>query len=1047
MDEARVLTDVSCAGERLCVADDGYGYALTYNGERWSAPDPVDPKGAASVGRSTLSCPSAEFCMALYSSEYFTYGGSALSAPQPIGEYECSPGVKCPDDLAAVSCGSESFCMGVARQAQIWDGQSWLEPQVMGSEPCSALGYEEEVGGGSICHPAATSVSCPTESFCMAVDENDGVAFHYDGASWSKVTMIDPGPSGEVSALNSVSCASEHFCAAVDGYGRALIYEGTHWSKPSQVDATHIFSVSCPAVGLCRASDFNGDVLTYAGGSWSGPEPAYPGEPLYGISCPTITFCVAVGGNGLALTYSSPVSISPPTLAPASVGSAYSASLSASGGSAPYTFSVLSGSTPEGLSLSPEGVISGTPTSAETASFTVLARDSSKPALIGTREYSLTVSPGTGTTATQLSCSPSTVAPSQTGVCTATVTDSSTGSTAPTGSVSFSTLGKGSFSASSCTLAAIGATGAGCSVTYTPAAEGTQELIARYGGDRAHEASTGEFDLEVAETALRASPNHVWANGHETTTLTLTSLAGRSLLAGHPVRLSFSPSAGVEPVESSATQTANFAGEASWKVSSTKVATVTFTATDVEDAKIDATAKVFFQRHKVVVQLLGINSSLQCSAVSPVTCSSPPGIDKFAYLRAALLTNPAYDFKPSDLLWYSYDGGRVDSSTGAWIPNSYGCLATGQSYRKSLAALQQLIVGFGRSNPNTEIYLVGHSQGGLIALQELGYLSELPESVRVAGIITLDSPLGGTPELDAWLASESPTVCWKGAAVPEMGAEYLSTEDHLVQGSAASLMCTFFACPDVSGATTNFDAVHAFASQTTVTTLGNSDDAVYDAGKCNIDVPRFDTDNRSTMVIAGAQGGMAPLGGNSPTPHPLYTLIGNPLNPRSALISIYDECVSNSHAQITAVDAGLIASIIGGQPTPGASAEAAALPPSTATPVGAQLEAKAVNVALYVPAGAGGQATLTLQSASEGKASAAGHRARRRARAITIGRAHLRLRAGHLQTIHVKLDAAGERLARRGALHTIRATITSHEKRFSDELGLRHQRIGRRRRG
>jgi hypothetical protein len=59
------------------------------------------------------------------------------------------------------------------------------------------------------------------------------------------------------------------------------------------------------------------------------------------------------------------------------VGAAYSAQLSASGGTAPYSFSVTSGSLPNGLTLSSTGAISGTPTAAGTATFTAQAQDAS----------------------------------------------------------------------------------------------------------------------------------------------------------------------------------------------------------------------------------------------------------------------------------------------------------------------------------------------------------------------------------------------------------------------------------------------------------------------------------------------------------------------------------------------------------------------------------------------------------------------------------------------------------------------------------------------
>jgi hypothetical protein len=68
-------------------------------------------------------------------------------------------------------------------------------------------------------------------------------------------------------------------------------------------------------------------------------------------------------------------------LAAGKIGVSYSASVSATGGKAPLTFAVTSGSLPTGLNLNAaSGVISGTPTAAGTASFVVTATDSAQVA-------------------------------------------------------------------------------------------------------------------------------------------------------------------------------------------------------------------------------------------------------------------------------------------------------------------------------------------------------------------------------------------------------------------------------------------------------------------------------------------------------------------------------------------------------------------------------------------------------------------------------------------------------------------------------------------
>ncbi len=67
---------------------------------------------------------------------------------------------------------------------------------------------------------------------------------------------------------------------------------------------------------------------------------------------------------------------SPSTLSTGTVGLGYSYQLHTSGGQAPLTFSVISGSLPPGLNLNITGFISGTPTAAGNYSFTVRATDS-----------------------------------------------------------------------------------------------------------------------------------------------------------------------------------------------------------------------------------------------------------------------------------------------------------------------------------------------------------------------------------------------------------------------------------------------------------------------------------------------------------------------------------------------------------------------------------------------------------------------------------------------------------------------------------------------
>ena len=83
----------------------------------------------------------------------------------------------------------------------------------------------------------------------------------------------------------------------------------------------------------------------------------------------TIGGCSAAGPGCPVIT------LSPPTLPPGTVGVAYTQTITASGGTAPYTFAVISGTLPAGLTLTAGGVLSGTPTTPGSSTVTIRGTD------------------------------------------------------------------------------------------------------------------------------------------------------------------------------------------------------------------------------------------------------------------------------------------------------------------------------------------------------------------------------------------------------------------------------------------------------------------------------------------------------------------------------------------------------------------------------------------------------------------------------------------------------------------------------------------------
>jgi hypothetical protein len=110
----------------------------------------------------------------------------------------------------------------------------------------------------------------------------------------------------------------------------------------------------------------------------------------------TLTFQVqdavgATNSKSLAISIYAPLNVTTASLANGYIGASYSQTLAASGGKTPYTWSISSGSLPTSLSLNPStGVISGTPTTAETATFTVQASDADTRT--ATKTLSITIS-------------------------------------------------------------------------------------------------------------------------------------------------------------------------------------------------------------------------------------------------------------------------------------------------------------------------------------------------------------------------------------------------------------------------------------------------------------------------------------------------------------------------------------------------------------------------------------------------------------------------------------------------------------------------------
>jgi large repetitive protein len=121
---------------------------------------------------------------------------------------------------------------------------------------------------------------------------------------------------------------------------------------------------------------------------------AIGGTPTVASVATTYTVMVtdangATAAETFSLTVNGGVTISTTTLPAAPVGVPYSQTITATGGTGSYTFSITSGAPPSGLTLAANGVLSGTPTATGSFSFTVTATDGTNPN--GSQAYTLSV--------------------------------------------------------------------------------------------------------------------------------------------------------------------------------------------------------------------------------------------------------------------------------------------------------------------------------------------------------------------------------------------------------------------------------------------------------------------------------------------------------------------------------------------------------------------------------------------------------------------------------------------------------------------------------
>lgn len=273
----------------------------------------------------------------------------------------------------------------------------------------------EIAGGGAI---VSTGYNLEDQNTCGLANKGDQVdtdpllgPLQDNGGNTMTMLPADNSPAVNAATMNGAPKTDQRGVPRPQGpgpdVGAVEVFGGT---APVITSADHAtFGVGVPGLSTVTTTGDPTPALSKTGALPTGVQfvdnhdgtasiAGTPGTGTAGTYPISITAANGVSPNdtqSFTLTVVAPLTIiTTSPLTAGTVGTAYSATLVATGGATPYVWSLLSGKLPKGLKLSSSGgTISGTPHASGTFSFTILVHDSSSPPMTATATFSLTIAP------------------------------------------------------------------------------------------------------------------------------------------------------------------------------------------------------------------------------------------------------------------------------------------------------------------------------------------------------------------------------------------------------------------------------------------------------------------------------------------------------------------------------------------------------------------------------------------------------------------------------------------------------------------------------
>jgi hypothetical protein len=299
------LLDVSCPSRSLCVAVDDTGNALSTTRPASATAAWQSTPIRAGLALDEVSCSAPGFCAAVGVGSFVATssrptGAAAAWTPTDLQLSSDGGDGPHPDELLTVGCASASLCVAATFSSESNLAVS-LDPGA--TTPVWTPTTAGDPRGGDLFQ----AISCPSRRLCVAAGSFGQVATSTDaGRRWRFAYLLSPRDrNGSLTPrIEDVSCPTTTFCAAVDRASHVVTTSNPAggaraWHRIRLGSRHALTAVSCASASLCAAIDRRGRVLASTRpGRASSWKAVSAGQPVRRVSCASTRLCLLVTRAG-----------------------------------------------------------------------------------------------------------------------------------------------------------------------------------------------------------------------------------------------------------------------------------------------------------------------------------------------------------------------------------------------------------------------------------------------------------------------------------------------------------------------------------------------------------------------------------------------------------------------------------------------------------------------------------------------------------------------------------------------------------------------------